>query len=147
MRARRWWLGGTLGVLVALAAPVALPAASGAAVSPTDPAYQKALRLGSEAYVYGIPLLDSDRVFLTSTSVNVPNGSGGGPVNAFSHVRRLANPNDKTVVAPNHDTLYSMAWLDLRRQPVVMHMPKVRGRFVVFELLDPYTENFANIGS
>jgi hypothetical protein len=86
-------------------------------------------------------------VYLTSTSVNVPNGKGGGPVNQFSHVRRLANPADKTVVAPNHDTLYSMAWLDLRREPMVLHMPVVRGRFVVFELLDPYTENFANIGS
>src|SRR5581483_4393954 len=103
--------------------------------------------LGTEAYVYGIPLLDTNRVFLTGTSVNVPNGKGGGPVNQFSHVRRLANPADKTVVAPNHDTLYSMAWLDLTRQPMVMHMPVVHGRFVVFELVDPYTENFANIGS
>jgi hypothetical protein len=110
-------------------------------------AYNRALKLGTEAYVYGIPLLDTNRVFRTSTSVNVPNGRGGGPVNQFSHIRRLADPADKTVVAPNHDTLYSMAWLDLRRQPVVMHMPVVHGRFVVFELLDPYTENFANIGS
>jgi len=110
-------------------------------------AYQHALALGVQAYVYGYPLLDTDRVFRTSTSVNVPNGAGGGPVNQFSHVRRLAEPSDKTVVAPNHDTLYSMAWLDLTAQPVVVHMPVVKGRFVVFELLDPYTENFAEIGS
>jgi hypothetical protein len=122
---------------------VALPASS-----PADQAeYDRALALGTQAYIYGIPLLDTNRVYLTSTSVNVPNGKGGGPVNQFSHVRRLANPADKTVVAPNHDTLYSMAWLDLRREPMVLHMPVVRGRFVVFELLDPYTENFANIGS
>ena len=123
-----------------------------AAFNPNDPAqaaeYQTALKLGTEAYVYGIPLLDMNRVFLTSTSVNVPNGSGGGAVNQFSHIRRLANPTDKTVVAPNHDTLYSMAWLDLSRQPIIAHMPVVGGdRFVVFELLDPYTTNFAAIGS
>jgi hypothetical protein len=148
VRTRLSWLQSTLAVISVLAVLAGLPAASGAVVSPADPAYQKALRLGSDAYVYGIPLLDSDRVFLTSTSVNVPNGSGGGPVNTFSHVRRLANPNDKTVVAPNHDTLYSMAWLDLTKQPIIAHMPVVGGkRFVVFELVDPYTTNFAAIGS
>ncbi len=143
------WLIATVAVVAGLAA---VPAASVAAFNPNDPAqaaeYQKALTLGTEAYVYGIPLLDMNRVFQTSTSVNVPNGSGGGAVNQFSHVRRLANPNDKTVVAPNHDTLYSMAWLDLSRQPIIAHMPVVAGnRFVVFELLDPYTTNFAAIGS
>src|SRR5581483_2034848 len=133
-------------LLTALVALAVVPAATSADQSVVN-RYSHALALGTEAYVYGIPLLDTNRVFLTGTSVNVPNGKGGGPVNQFSHVRRLANPADKTVVAPNHDTLYSMAWLDLTRQPMVLHMPVVHGRFVVFELLDPYTENFANIGS
>jgi hypothetical protein len=131
-----------LPALLALVAVAAAPAQSAYA-----DAYARALSLGVKAYVYGYPLLDTNRVFLTSTSVNVPNGSGGGPVNRFSDVRRLAKPSDRTVVAPNHDTLYSMAWLDLTRQPIVVHMPVVRHRFVVFELLDPYTENFATIGS
>ncbi len=138
-------------VLALLGVARLMPSASAAAVHPSDPAqaaeYQRALDLGAQAYVYGYPLLDTNRVFLTATSVNVPDGAGGGPVNRFSHIRRLANPSDKTVVAPNHDTLYSMAWLDLRAQPIVVHMPVVRRRFVVFELVDPYTENFANIGS
>ncbi len=131
----------------------ALPDARAAAppYNPNDPAqvaeYQRALNLGVQAYIYGIPLLDFNRVFLTATSVNVPDGAGAGPVNQFSHFRRLTNPSDKTVVAPNHDTLYSIAWLNLARQPIVVHMPVVRGRFVVFELVDPYTNNFANIGS
>jgi hypothetical protein len=129
-----------------------LPAASAAApAKPNDPnqaaEYQRALALGVQAYVYGYPLLDTNRVFLTSTSVNVPNGSGAGPANQLSNIRRLTNPSDRTVVAPNHDTLYSIAWLKLTPQPIVVHMPVVRGRFVVFELLDPYTTNFALIGS
>ncbi len=146
------WLLGAVAATATIAAAAALPAASVAAFNPNDPAqaaeYQKALKLGTEAYVYGIPLLDMNRVFLTSTSVNVPNGAGGGAVNQFSNVRRLANPSDKTVVAPNHDTLYSMAWLDLSSQPIIAHMPVVASsRFRVFELLDPYTTNFAAIGS
>lgn len=139
--------------VVALAVTVWLLPATGAGASydPSNPTqaaeYQRALALGVQAYVYGYPLLDTNRVFLTSTSVNVPDGTGGGPVNQFSDFRRLANPSDRTVVAPNHDTLYSMAWLDLRSQPIVAHMPVVRKRFTVFELVDPYTTNFANIGS
>jgi hypothetical protein len=130
----------------------ALPAARAAPpYNPQNPTqlaqYQRALRLGTEAYVYGYPLLDTTRVFKTSTSVNVPDGAGAGPVNQFSHIRRLAGPADRTVVAPNHDTLYSMAWLSLARQPIVVHMPVVHGRFTVFELVDPYTTNFASIGS
>ena len=152
-----WGLGArrlvwAVGLLALLAGARLLPSASAAArtnlqASAQSAEYQRALDLGVQAYVYGYPLLDTNRVFLTSTSVNVPDGAGGGPVNQFSHFRRLASPSDKTVVAPNHDTLYSMAWLDLSAQPIVVHMPVVRGRFVVFELVDPYTENFANIGS
>jgi hypothetical protein len=140
-----------VGLLALVSAARMLPVARAAApYNPSDPAqaaeYHRALDLGVRAYVYGYPLLDTNRVFLTSTSANVPNGAGGGPVNQFSNFRRLSEPSDRTVVAPNHDTLYSMAWLDLLPHPIVVHMPVVRGRFVVFELLDPYTENFANIG-
>lgn len=141
--------------LVALSALLVLAPVAGAGVAPAQQptslvqsaAYRHALGLGVRAYVYGYPLLDTNRVFLSSTSTNLPNGAGAGPVNRFSNIRRLTGPSDKTVVAPNHDTLYSIAWLSLGPQPVVVHMPAVRRRFVVFELIDPYTENFANIGS
>jgi hypothetical protein len=142
---RRLGIFGLLAMVGALVS--ALPSAGAGLGGTQSPDYQRALKLGVQAYVYGYPLLDMNRVFLTSTSVNVPNGKGGGPVNEFSHFRRLTNPSDKTVVAPNHDTLYSMAWLDLTRQPVVLHMPVVKKRFVVFELVDPYTTNFALVGS
>jgi hypothetical protein len=155
MMRRIAWLGSLValvGVLALVALGRALPSASAApGYDRADPAqdaeYQRALELGVKAYVYGYPLLDTDRVFRSSTSVNVPNGAGAGPVNRFSDIRRLADPSDQAVVAPNHDTLYSNAWLSLRPQPIVVHMPVVNGRFVVFELLDPYTRNFVNIGS
>ena len=138
-----------MGLLVLVAAVGLMPSASATTSRSAAQSveYQRAFALGLQAYVYGYPLLDTDRVFLTSTSVKVPDGAGAGPINQFTNVRRLTNPSDKTVVAPNHDTLYSMAWLDLRHQPIVVHMPVVRRRFVVFELVDPYTTNFANIGS
>ncbi|HEY1590168.1 MAG TPA: DUF1254 domain-containing protein [Solirubrobacteraceae bacterium] len=138
-------------VALVVVARVVPQASAAPGYNPADPAqaaqYQRALALGVKAYVYGYPLLDTDRVFRSSTSVNVPNGAGGAPVNRFGNIRRFTDPSDRTVVAPNHDTLYSIAWLSLRPQPIVVHMPVVKGRFTVFELLDPYTENFVNIGS
>jgi hypothetical protein len=137
--------------LAACAACAAAAAPASAAYDPSNPAqhkqYEAAFALAAQGYVYGIPLLDMDRTFRTSTSVNVSNGRGGGPVNQFSHFTKLADAKDRTVVAPNSDTLYSMAWLDLSRGPLVIHTARGTKRFHVLELLSPYEENFANIGS
>ena len=116
----------------------------------TDPAqkaqYDATLPLATKAYEYGIALLNMQRTYATSTSLNVPDGRGGGPVNQFSHFEKLADAKDRTVVAPNSDTLYSMAWLDLSAHPQVIHTVKGVKRFHVLELVSPYEENFVNIG-
>ena len=49
--------------------------------------------------------------------------------------------------APNADTPYSLAWLDLSKQPQVLHAPPIKNRFWTFELVDPWTNNFFNITS
>jgi len=116
----------------------------------TDPAqkaqYDAALVVATKAYEYAVPVLNMERTFKTSTSPTVNNGRGGGPVNQFSHFEKLADAKDRTVVAPNSDTLYSMAWLDLSKTPQVIHSNSTTKRFHVFELLDPWEENFKNIG-
>ena len=108
--------------------------------------YTKGFDLGLEAWRYGLPLVKMDQTFRIQTSVNVPDGRGRGPVNRFSHVRVLADDSARDVVAPNNDTPYSIAWLDLRRQPMVIHIPRVN-RYFVIPLYDPYTEDFRNLGS
>ncbi len=126
-------------------------ASAGAAYNPEDPAqkaeYDDAFEIATEGYEFGMPVLNMARTFRKSTSVNVPSGRGAGPVNQFSHFTELADVRDRTVVLPNNDTLYSMAWLDLSRGPVVIHTKKPTKRFHVLELLDPWQKNFANIGS
>ena len=109
--------------------------------------YDQARAYALAAYEYGLPALELNRTFRTSTSVNVSSGRGGGPVNRFNHFRNLADAKDRTVVLPNSDTLYSMAWIDLRRGPQVIHTKKGTRRYHVLELMDPWSENFANIGS
>jgi hypothetical protein len=140
-----------LAPLAASAALAVTAAPASAAYDPSDPEqkaqYDAAMTVATQGYEYGMPVLNMARVFRTSTSVNVPNGRGGGRVNQFSHFTKLADAKDRKVVAPNNDTLYSMAWLDLRKGPLVIHTARGTKRFHVLELLEPWEENFANIGS
>lgn len=136
--------------IAALAAALLFASPAMAAYDPGDPAqkaeYDAALAIAAQGYEYGVPILNMDKTYRISTSANVPNGRGAGPVNKFSHFTRLADARDRKVVLPNSDTLYSMAWLDLGKGPLVIHTTKTK-RFHVLELLDPWEENFANIGS
>lgn len=102
--------------------------------------------LGIKAYMYGQPLLDLQRIYDTTTSVTVPTHDGYAPVNRFSHFTELVTSSENVVVAPNLDTLYSIAFLKLEPHPIVLHVPSAE-RFLVVEMVDPYTEDFANIGT
>ena len=124
--------------LIAMAAPVASAASAD---------YDNGLRLGSQAYEYGFPLTEMERIYRTAISVNVPDAVAHGPANKFAHIRNIADASQRTVNAPNNDTPYSLAWLDLSKEPMVLHAPAIKKRFWEFELVDPYTNNFYNITS
>ena len=109
--------------------------------------YNKAYSVGLQAYTYGLPLLETNKTFLTMTSVNVSNGNGFGPVNQFNHVRKPNDPSSTAVVAPGANALSSIAWLDLTAEPQVLHVPEVTDHDFVLALLDPFTEDLRNLGS
>jgi hypothetical protein len=138
--------GAAMAVALAVAAPAAARPAAGAA-QPADLTPQQAADLGTEAFVYGFPLMEFLRVRRASTSVRCPDHRGHAPVNAFSAFTRLATPRERDVVAPNVDTLYLVASLDLGRGPVVLRHPAMGRRYFVLQLLDPYTNTLGYIGS
>jgi hypothetical protein len=133
-------------VTALLCAAICVAAAAPSAHADAQADYDQGYALGSKAYEYGIPVVDTDRIFRTNTSVTKADAAGNAPANRFSHAAGLAKPENRDVVAPNHDTLYSIVWLDLKRQAQVLHVPKMH-RFYVFELVSPWTENFRNIGT
>jgi len=132
--------------LAVVCAVCALLAAGAAASESYEQEYNRGLQLGVRGYIYGEPLLDTERIFKTSTSVTVATEEGYAPVNQLSHFPHLVTTKESIVVAPNDDTLYAIGWLDLRHGPVVMRVPSAN-RFDVIELVSPWTENFANIGT
>ena len=67
-------------------------------------------------------------------------------VNQFNHLRRLLDHTDRTVTAPNNDTLYSSARLDLSRGPLLIETPAIPGRYYSLQFMNAYTDNLAVLG-
>jgi hypothetical protein len=129
--------------IVLLLAAAVLPARAIAAI----PTPVQAEQLGRQAYDYGFPLLEILRVRHEMTSVRCPDTRGNAPINSFSHAAAFARPEDRTVVAPNTDTLYSIAHIDLGKGPIVLRHPDMGKRFFDFELVDPYTNVIGYVGT
>lgn len=95
----------------------------------------------AEAYVYGYPLVlmaETRDSFLCQ-----PNAA----VNTFQHVYRPPDDTFDTIVSPNVDTLYSVAFLDLSDGPVLLKLPPTDGRYQLAALFDAWTNNFAGVST
>ena len=51
-------------------------------------------------------------------------------------------PADREVTAPNADTLYTLAWLDVGKEPWVLSLPDMKGRYYLMPMLDGWTDVF-----
>jgi hypothetical protein len=88
---------------------------------------QQAHAIGVDAYLYFYPLVTMDLTRKQLT--NVETGKGfGGPMNTFANVPAYPTAQDRAVVRPNFDTLYSSGWLDLTNEPIVISLPDTSGR-------------------
>ena len=50
-------------------------------------------------------------------------------------------------VGVNHDTLFTGGWLDLSKEPQVLHVPDFSGRYYSVQFTDPFNVNFAYVGT
>ena len=107
---------------------------------------QEAYELGIEAYMYfhSIITMDVTRKVMT----NLPTGkkTGVAPVNTFAHFRKFPDANFKDVVRPNFDTLYSTAWLDMTKEPIIISVPDSNDRYYLLPMLDMWSDVFASPG-
>ena len=91
------------------------------------------------AFVHGYATVDMYKI-LVEQVLDPASPEYKGPLNTWSHSRRLADPSDRAIVAMNVDTPYSYCWLDLRAEPIVITLPSFdAGRYMSAMLVDLYT--------
>lgn len=119
--------------------------ASGALAQNATPTMteQEAHAIAVDAYVYFYPILSMDVTRKQSTNAAT---EFKGPANTFVNIPEYPPANFKGVVRPNFDTLYSVSWLDVTREPVVVSVPDTDGRFYLLPMLDMWTDVFASPG-
>ncbi|HWM48997.1 MAG TPA: DUF1254 domain-containing protein [Xanthobacteraceae bacterium] len=126
-----------------LAAGLATFSAAGPARAQTDDMQS----IAREAYIYLYPLILMDITRKQITNLAPDAGQIGGPPNTFINVRAFPTAEMRTVVRPNFDTLYSAAWLDLGKGPVIVSTRGTDGRYFLLPMLDMWTDVFAVPGS
>ena len=108
---------------------------------------EEARRIGVEAVIYGLPLMMMHLTERVSTNLPAPESNAHAPVNQFGNALKYPSATDQTVVRLNVDTLYSSAWLDLSKEPMVLSVPDTKGRYYMMPMLDAWTNVFASPGT
>ncbi len=122
----------------------------GAAVSCSSPGLKispdEAVKIGTDAYIYGYPLVTNEINRRIYTNVKSPQGMYA-PMGQFAHMNHLPTPADNGIMAPDDNSLYSGAWLDLSEEPYVLDLPDAGGRYYLMIIQDAWSNIIAVPGS
>jgi hypothetical protein len=102
---------------------------------------EEAVRIAVDAYVYGYPLVTFDMARRQQTNVAVPDGEHA-PMGQMIKMRSYPAVDNHCCAAPNADTLYTIAWLDVSREPWVFGIPEMGDRYYIMPMLDGFSEVF-----
>ncbi len=135
----RWWLTLAMALFTFLgAAPVM--------AEPGKMTQEEALKLATSVYIYGYPLVTMDVTRRVMTNTVAPEMMRA-PMGQFANAREYPNADFREVTTPNADTLYSSAWLDLTKEPYILHVPDEHGRYYLMPMLSAWTNVFADPGT
>ena len=126
----------------ALAFVLALTTVRGAQITPAE-----IKTIAEEGFIYGLPIVMNYAVMYVY-SVDKTSGQYKAPFNKLYNMRRVATPEDTAIVTPNSDTPYSVGFIDLRAEPVVISVPAIdKSRYYSVQLCDGNTFNYGYIGT
>jgi hypothetical protein len=94
-----------------------------------------------DAYVYAYPLVTMEITRRVMTNVETASGSKA-PMGQFARLRSYPAVDDHSVTAPNADTLYTLAWVDVGKEPWILSIPDMKDRYFLFPMLDMWTNVF-----
>jgi hypothetical protein len=111
------------------------------------PGIEETKAIAEEGFIYGLPIVMNYAV-MNEFCVDKNSSQYKGPFNQISNEARVFTYKDTAVVTPNSDTPYSMLWLDLRAEPMVISVPAVeRERYYSVQMIDGNAYNYGYIGS
>jgi len=135
------------GLALAACASPKDPISQAAKAEPQRPGLEEVKAIAEEGFVYGLPIVMNYGV-MNEFVLNKDSGQWKAPFNTIYNEARVFTYQDTTVVTPNSDTPYSMLWLDLRAEPMVISVPAVpRTRYYSAQLVDGNTFNYGYIGT
>jgi hypothetical protein len=111
------------------------------------PDVREAKAIAEEGFIYGLPIVMNYAV-MYEFAIDRSSNQYKAPFNQIYNFKNVATYKDTAVVTPNSDTPYSVLWLDLRAEPIVVSVPAVeKTRYYTVQLIDGNTFNFGYIGS
>jgi hypothetical protein len=129
------------------APPTAPAEESIAAPAVPAPSLEETKAIAEEGFIYGLPLVMNYAV-MNEYAVDRNSGQFKAPFNTIFNEARVFTYKDTAIVTPNSDTPYSMVWLDLRAEPMVLSVPAVdKERYYSVQLTDGNAYNYGYIGS
>jgi len=153
---RRTIVSGLLCGVIALAAlagcnkaadPVTQAAKKDVAAGVPAPSLAEVKSIAEEGFIYGLPIIMNYAV-MHQYVIDKDSGQWKMPFNTIFNEHRVFTYEDTAVITPNSDTPYSMLWMDLRAEPMVISVPAVdKKRYYSVMLNDGNTFNFGYIGS
>ena len=118
--------------------------AGGAAAAP---GVEDTKAIAEQGFIYGLPIVMNYAV-MNEYVIDKSGPQYKAPFNQITNEHRVFTYQDTAIVTPNSDTPYSLAWLDLRAEPMVLSVPAVeKKRYYSVMLVDGNTYNFGYIGS
>ncbi|WP_237067410.1 DUF1254 domain-containing protein [Microbulbifer guangxiensis] len=97
----------------------------------------EARALAKEAWLFGLPLVMFEKQIDYSTYATQA-GEARAPINQFAHYRRFVDASNRSIVGFNVDNLYSLAWIDLEEEPLVLTVPVMGDRYWMMQIVDAW---------
>jgi hypothetical protein len=118
-----------------------------AQTSADRPGFLKAKDIAEAGFIYGLPIVMGYGV-MYEFAVDRNSGQYKAPFNQIANAANVFTYKDTAVVTPNSDTPYSVVWMDLRAEPLVLSVPPVDPkRYYSVMLCDGNTYNYGYIGT
>jgi hypothetical protein len=111
------------------------------------PSIRETKAIAEEGFIYGLPIVMNYAV-MYEYAVDKNSGQFKAPFNQIHNEARVFTYQDTAIITPNSDTPYSLLWMDLRAEPLVLSVPAVdKKRYYSVMLTDGNTFNYGYIGS